>query len=54
MPVLRQWPGWAWIGGGVLAFVAGIVNAAGHPGFRHQAITHLNCRDAPAGFGDTD
>ncbi|MEO9079019.1 MAG: YoaK family protein [Rhodanobacter sp.] len=41
MPVLRQLPGWAWIGGGVLAFIAGIVNAAGYLGFRHQAITNL-------------
>ena len=41
MPVLRQLPGWAWIGGGVLAFIAGIVNAAGYMGFRHQSITNL-------------
>ena len=41
MPVLRQLPRWAWIGGGVLAFIAGIVNAAGYLGFRHQAITNL-------------
>jgi uncharacterized membrane protein YoaK (UPF0700 family) len=38
---LRQLPGWAWIGGGVLAFIAGIVNAAGYMGFRHQSITNL-------------
>lgn len=41
MPVLRQLPRWAWVGGGVLAFIAGIVNAAGYLGFRHQAITNL-------------
>lgn len=41
MAVLRQLPRWAWIGGGVLAFIAGIVNAAGYLGFRHQAITNL-------------
>ncbi|OOG56332.1 hypothetical protein B0E48_09160 [Rhodanobacter sp. C03] len=41
MPILRQLPGWAWIGGGVLAFIAGIVNAAGYMGFRHQSITNL-------------
>jgi uncharacterized membrane protein YoaK (UPF0700 family) len=41
VPVLRQLPGWAWIGGGVLAFIAGIVNAAGYMGFRHQSITNL-------------
>lgn len=41
MPVLRQLPRWAWVGGGVLALIAGIVNAAGYMGFRHQAITNL-------------
>lgn len=41
MTVLRQLPRWAWIGGGVLAFIAGIVNAAGYMGFRHQSITNL-------------
>lgn len=41
MPVLRQLPRWAWIGGSALAFIAGIVNAAGYMGFRHQAITNL-------------
>lgn len=41
MPVLRRLPRWAWIGGGVLAFIAGIVNAAGYMGFRHQSITNL-------------
>jgi uncharacterized membrane protein YoaK (UPF0700 family) len=41
MPLLRQLPRWAWIGGGVLAFIAGMVNAAGYMGFRHQSITNL-------------
>jgi uncharacterized membrane protein YoaK (UPF0700 family) len=41
MPVLRQLPRWAWVGGGTLAFIAGIVNAAGYMGFRHQSITNL-------------
>lgn len=41
MPVLRQLPRWAWVGGGVLAFIAGIVNAVGYMGFRHQAITNM-------------
>lgn len=41
MPVLRQLPRWAWIGGGALAFIAGIVNAAGYMGFRHQSITNM-------------
>jgi uncharacterized membrane protein YoaK (UPF0700 family) len=56
MPVLRQLPRWAWIGGGLLAFVAGIVNAAGYLGFRHQAITNLTgsttLLGASVGLGD--
>lgn len=39
--MLRQLPRWAWIGGGVLAFIAGSINAVGFMGFRHQPITHL-------------
>jgi len=39
--MLRQLPRWAWVGGGVLAFIAGIVNACGFMGFRHQSITNL-------------
>lgn len=42
MPVLRQLPRWAWIGAGALAFVAGMINAAGYLGFRHQSITNLS------------
>ena len=41
MPIVRQLPRWAWVGGGALAFIAGMVNAAGYMGFRHQAITNL-------------
>lgn len=56
MAVLRQLPRWAWIGGGMLAFVAGIVNAAGYLGFRHQAITNLTgsttLLGASVGLGD--
>ena len=36
-----QLPRWVWIGAGVLAGVAGMVNAIGFLGFEHQAITHL-------------
>lgn len=39
--MLRQLPRWAWIGGGVLAFIAGSINAVGFMGFRHQPISHL-------------
>jgi uncharacterized membrane protein YoaK (UPF0700 family) len=41
MPVLRQLPRWAWVGGGALAFIAGLVNATGYMGFRHQSISKL-------------
>jgi uncharacterized membrane protein YoaK (UPF0700 family) len=39
--LLRQLPRWAWIGGGALAFIAGMVNAAGYLGFRHESLTNL-------------
>jgi uncharacterized membrane protein YoaK (UPF0700 family) len=29
------------VGGGTLAFIAGIINAAGYMGFRHQSISNL-------------
>lgn len=41
MPWLRQLPRWAWFGTGVLAFIAGLVNAAGYLGFRHESITNM-------------
>jgi uncharacterized membrane protein YoaK (UPF0700 family) len=39
--MIRQLPRWAWIGGGLLALVAGCINAVGYLCFRHQPITHL-------------
>lgn len=39
--MLRQLPRWAWVGGGLLAFVAGGINTVGYLCFRHQPITHL-------------
>ena len=39
--MLRQLPRWAWVGGGLLAFVAGSINTVGYLCFRHQPITHL-------------
>jgi len=39
--VIAKLPRWAWFGGIVLAFIAGMINAAGYLGFRHQAITHM-------------
>ncbi len=41
MPWLRQLPRWAWFGTGALAFIAGLVNAIGYLGFRHEAISNL-------------
>lgn len=57
MPVLHQLPRWAWIGGGALAFIAGMVNAAGFMGFQHQSITNLtgsaSLLGVAIGTGDT-
>lgn len=39
--MLRELPRWAWVGGGLLAFIAGSINAVGYLCFRHQPITHL-------------
>lgn len=39
--MISKLPGWVWIGGWVLAFIAGIVNVVGLFGFEHQALTHL-------------
>ena len=41
MPWLRQLPRWAWFGTGVLAFIAGLVNAIGYLGFRHESISNM-------------
>lgn len=41
MPVLRQLPRWAWYGTGMLAFIAGMVNASGYLGFRHESISNM-------------
>ena len=41
MPWLRQVPRWAWFGTGVLAFIAGLVNATGYLGFRHESISNM-------------
>lgn len=32
---------WAWVGGAVLAGIAGMVNAVGYLSYAHQAVTHL-------------
>lgn len=41
MPWLRELPRWAWFGTGVLAFIAGLVNAVGYLGFRHESISNM-------------
>ena len=39
--MISRLPRWALTGGVMLAFVAGMINAVGYLGFRHQAITHM-------------
>lgn len=39
--MISRLPRWVWYGGIVLAFIAGMINAIGYLGFRHQAITHM-------------
>ena len=36
----RQLPRWAWVGGSLLAAIAGVINVVGYMGFRHEAISH--------------
>jgi Predicted membrane protein len=39
--MLQKLGKWAWIGGGALACIAGMVNAIGYLSYSHQAVTHL-------------
>lgn len=39
--MLQKLGKWAWIGGGSLAGIAGMVNAIGYLSYSHQAVTHL-------------
>lgn len=39
--MISKLPRWVLIGGGVLAFIAGIINAVGFLSLYHQGITHL-------------
>jgi uncharacterized membrane protein YoaK (UPF0700 family) len=39
--MLQKLGKWAWIGGGALAGIAGMVNAIGYLSYSHQAVTHL-------------
>jgi uncharacterized membrane protein YoaK (UPF0700 family) len=39
--MLQKLGSWAWIGGGALAGIAGMINAIGYLSYTHQAVTHL-------------
>jgi uncharacterized membrane protein YoaK (UPF0700 family) len=39
--VISKLPRWVIAGGAALAFIAGMINAIGYLGFRHQAVTHM-------------
>src|SRR3954469_3554516 len=39
--MITKLPRWIVVGGGVLAFIAGVINAVGFLGLYHQGITHL-------------
>jgi uncharacterized membrane protein YoaK (UPF0700 family) len=39
--MISKLPRWAWVGGALLAGIAGMVNAVGFLSYAHQAVTHL-------------
>ena len=39
--MINSLPRWVWPGAGLLAFLAGMINATGVLGFTHEAVTHL-------------
>lgn len=39
--MISRLPAWVWLGGWVLAFIAGVVNAVGFLGIGHEAVSHL-------------
>ncbi len=39
--MISKLPKWIWVGGGILAFTAGIINVIAFLGFAHQAATHV-------------
>lgn len=41
LEMISKLPSWVLVGAGVLAFIAGVINAVGFLGFQHQGITHL-------------
>ncbi|RDS86404.1 YoaK family protein [Dyella psychrodurans] len=52
--MIRRLPRWAWIGAGLLALVAGCINAVGYLCFRHQPITHLTGTSTQFGIALAD
>lgn len=39
--MIRQLPGWIWLGAAMLALSAGLINAVAFSGFSHNAVTHV-------------
>lgn len=39
--MISKLPKWVWLGGAVLASMAGVINAVGFLSFQHQGVTHL-------------
>lgn len=52
--MIARLPRWVLYGGVVLAFIAGMINAAGYLGFRHQAITHMTGTTSLLGIASAD
>jgi uncharacterized membrane protein YoaK (UPF0700 family) len=52
--MISRLPRWVLYGGVVLAFIAGMINAAGYLGFRHQAITHMTGTTSLLGIAVAD
>ncbi|HXE66260.1 MAG TPA: YoaK family protein [Rhodanobacteraceae bacterium] len=52
--MISRLPRWVLYGGIVLAFIAGMINAAGYLGFRHQAITHMTGTTSLLGIAAAD
>jgi len=49
--MINKLPRWVLLGGIVLSFIGGMVNAAGYLSFRHQAITHMTGTTTLLGIG---
>ncbi len=49
--MINKLPRWVLLGGIVLSFIGGMVNAAGYLSFRHQAVTHMTGTTTLLGIG---